>query len=104
MWTSSPLASQFSATVFSCEQHIRKPDPAMYTAALESLGSTANDAVFVGDGGSSELEGAERLGIQAIKIDDSPRDQSSVLRVDVQEWSGATARSFKDVVELIKQS
>jgi putative hydrolase of the HAD superfamily len=103
VWEHSPLSSQFSAAVFSCEQHFRKPDSVMYTTALELLGATAADTVFVGDGGSSELEGAERLGIRAIKIDDQPGVQPSVLSVDVQEWSGDTVRSFRELVELIRQ-
>jgi hypothetical protein len=43
------------------------------------------------------------LGIRAIKIDDQPGVQPSVLSVDVQEWSGDTVRSFRELVELIRQ-
>lgn len=65
-WRDCELAPLFDTVVFSYEAGAAKPDPAIYRQALARLGLQPHEAVFVGDGGSSELEGAERIGIQPL--------------------------------------
>ena len=45
---------------------MQKPDSCIYLEAANRLGVAALDCVFVGDGGSNELEGARRVGMKAI--------------------------------------
>lgn len=52
--------------VFSFEVGAMKPEPAIYAEALRQVGCAASEAVFVGDGGSSELAGARRFGVEPI--------------------------------------
>lgn len=85
VWSSTPLAEHFSATVFSCVLAARKPDARLYENAMHQLGVTSGDWIFIGDGGSNELQGARDLGIDAYFLDDQPADQSKVLRVDVHD-------------------
>lgn len=63
-WEESPLAPMIDAPVFSCHVGYAKPDPEIYRLACRRLGISPIDAVFVGDGGSDELPGAERAGLR----------------------------------------
>lgn len=63
----SELFPFFDAPCLSWEEGIRKPDPAIYHACLEKLGIPAENCLYVGDGGSRELETARALGMQAVQ-------------------------------------
>ncbi|MEF3302036.1 HAD family hydrolase [Paenibacillus sp. GYB003] len=64
-WADSGLPAFFDDVVFSYEVGLAKPDPAIYKLACDRLGVTAEASVFVGDGGSDELNGADRAGMTA---------------------------------------
>lgn len=97
-WDLTPMASRIPVKAFSCELGLRKPDPRMYRTALEQLRVVPSEALFVGDGGSNELAGAEAIGMFALLLDDQPADQSTVLRVDVHEWNGPSVKNISDVL------
>lgn len=59
----SGLFSYFDAPCLSWEAGVRKPDPAIYHRCLALLGVPAEDCLYVGDGGSRELEAAQDLGM-----------------------------------------
>ena len=63
----SELFPYFDASCLSFELGVRKPDPAIYHACLEKLGVPAGNCLYVGDGGSRELEAAKALGMQAVQ-------------------------------------
>ncbi len=65
-WPGSPLAQLFDTVVFSCEVGHVKPDPAIYHIGLKRLGVEACEALFVGDGGSSEHKGAREAGLTPV--------------------------------------
>ena len=67
-WERSPLRHRFDATVFSYHVGIRKPDPRIYRHALESVGASPDEALFVGDGGSDEHRGARAVGMRAVLV------------------------------------
>src|SRR6185503_795176 len=67
-WESSPLRSRLDATVFSYQLGIRKPDARIYAHALNAVGVRADEALFVGDGGSDEHRGARAVGIAPILV------------------------------------
>ena len=67
-WESSPLRSRLDATVFSYQLGVRKPDPRIYAHALNAVGVRADEALFVGDGGSDEHRGARAVGIAPILV------------------------------------
>ncbi|TCM99017.1 putative hydrolase of the HAD superfamily [Paenibacillus sp. BK033] len=64
-WESSELAPHFDEAIFSYAVHSAKPEPLIYQLACERIGVSPSDSVFVGDGGSSELDGASDYGLQA---------------------------------------
>lgn len=69
-WQESPLRDRFDVTCFSFELRMRKPDARIYQHALGALGVAPEDALFVGDGGSSEHRGARALGIGTVLVTD----------------------------------
>lgn len=67
-WPRSPLAELFEGSFFSCECGCAKPQEAFYRHAMERLGVRPDECLFVGDGGSNEHEGAQRLGIDNVLL------------------------------------
>ncbi len=65
-WESSPLAEQVDVPIFSCMEGIAKPDPAIYQLACDRLGIERDAVIFVGDGGSDELNGAAAAGLKPV--------------------------------------
>lgn len=66
-WTSCELNNLIDDPVFSYDIRAKKLQAEIYTEALRRLGCAAENAVFVGDGGSSELAGARELGLKPIR-------------------------------------
>lgn len=65
-WKSSELATYFDSVIFSYDAAMAKPDTAIYQLGCSQLGVKPEEAVFVGDGGSNELEGAARAGMKPL--------------------------------------
>ncbi|MEM7015940.1 MAG: HAD-IA family hydrolase [Pseudomonadota bacterium] len=64
----SPIAKLFDVTVFSCHVGYAKPDPKIYQLTMRELAVDAKDCLFIGDGGSGELKGAQDCGITTVMI------------------------------------
>jgi putative hydrolase of the HAD superfamily len=67
-WHKSPIAGLFDSTVLSCHVGTAKPNREIYEICLRQLDVSADQAVFVGDGGSSELAGARKVGLATVMI------------------------------------
>jgi putative hydrolase of the HAD superfamily len=65
-WDGTEVSGLFDATLFSCRVGLVKPERGIYEMCLRELGVVASEAVFVGDGGSDELQGAKDVGMTAI--------------------------------------
>lgn len=57
------------AIVDSTEVGIVKPDPAIFTPALEALGIEAGRALYVGDTVYADVDGALAAGMQVVQLD-----------------------------------
>jgi putative hydrolase of the HAD superfamily len=66
-WNKSELAPFFDQVLFSYQVGMAKPDIRIYELACEQLSVTPEEAVFIGDGGSDELNGANQAGLQALQ-------------------------------------
>jgi HAD superfamily hydrolase (TIGR01549 family) len=60
------LAPFVDALVVSEEAGVSKPDPAIFQLALDRIGSSAREAVMIGDSWSADILGARAAGIPAI--------------------------------------
>jgi len=67
-WDKSPLTGSFDAAVLSCSVGAVKPERKIYDICLARLGVKPSDAVYVGDGGSSELKGAQAVGMTTVMM------------------------------------
>ncbi|MDA3899626.1 MAG: HAD-IA family hydrolase [Spirochaetes bacterium] len=65
-WDKSLFSSCFDFTVFSCHCGYVKPEPSIYKLCIEGLGKTADECIFVGDGGNNEHTGAKKCGMRTI--------------------------------------
>ncbi|TCZ80192.1 HAD family hydrolase [Paenibacillus albiflavus] len=65
-WKSSQLEPYFDEFIFSYEVGIAKPNPNIYQLACDRMQVQPSEVIFIGDGGSSELEGARAVGMQAL--------------------------------------
>lgn len=63
----SALFPYFDAAFLSCEQGMIKPDPAFFEKCMKKLSVNAEECLYVGDGGSFELETAKSLGMKAVQ-------------------------------------
>lgn len=60
----SVLFPFFNAVCLSWEEKCLKPDPVIFERCLERLGVRAQECIYIGDGGSDELEAARKLGME----------------------------------------
>ena len=67
-WGRSPIAGIFDVEIFSCHVGAVKPEKEIYELCLSRLGVSSDEAIFVGDGGSSELQGARAVGLTTVMI------------------------------------
>jgi putative hydrolase of the HAD superfamily len=67
-WEENEIGPLFNSTVFSCRVGMVKPERGIYEFCLQELGVSAEETVFVGDGGSNELQGATDAGMTAIMV------------------------------------
>jgi putative hydrolase of the HAD superfamily len=89
LWLDSDLSSRVDAVAFSCVLGVRKPDPRIYLTVTEKLAAQPQECLYVGDGGSSELSGARRLGMRAIWYNDvrgAPIDRPDSEVAWTGEW------------------
>jgi putative hydrolase of the HAD superfamily len=63
------LAPCFDAFAWSFRVGAMKPDAAIYLHACAALGVRPQGCVFVGDGNARELDGAQALGMRAVRIE-----------------------------------
>jgi epoxide hydrolase-like predicted phosphatase len=78
----------FDVSVFSAEEGLRKPDPEIYRRALSRLGVAPQEAIYVDDR-PPNVEGASRIGMQAIQFTDSRAVRQEIQRlIRAQACSG----------------
>lgn len=63
----SQLFPYFDAVFLSYEQGVQKPDEEIFKRCIDELGVNAGQCIYIGDGGSRELEAAKSLGMNAVQ-------------------------------------
>lgn len=72
------LSHYFEKVVVSCFEGVEKPDPAIFTRALNRLGVEPGVAIHVGDRKDLDFEGARSAGVDSIVIDRRNRVDDTV--------------------------
>ncbi|MGH3001890.1 MAG: HAD family hydrolase, partial [Gaiellaceae bacterium] len=94
------LAGLFDVEVFSNAVALAKPDPRIYLHCCDLLGVSPSHAVFVGDGANDELEGARRVGMEAILIHPPGEDP---LWPGLADWDGPRVTSIPEVLGVVER-
>ena len=98
LWSSTPFAPLVDTAVLSYNVRLAKPDPRIYAMAAEGLGVAAEECLYVGDGTSNELSGAQRAGMTAVLMR-APYDQADGAR---ESWDGARISDVREVLGLLE--
>jgi putative hydrolase of the HAD superfamily len=101
LWDKSAFVELIDFPVFSCVAGIKKPDPRIYKMALDGLGVNPGDCLYVGDGSSHELTGAQKVGMHPVLIQ-VPYEDETAYKVDPEEWKGPKIGALKEILELVK--
>ncbi|MER6379864.1 HAD family hydrolase [Streptomyces sp. NPDC001127] len=97
VWATSQLSLRFGATAFSCDTGARKPAREQFQICSMRLGVPLDRCVFVGDGGSNELEGACSLDVHAIHLHLPHLNPT----LSVGSWGGTTTASVSELLEVL---
>jgi putative hydrolase of the HAD superfamily len=101
LWGETAFAGLIDAALFSCTERMCKPDRRLYERVAERLGVEPGECLYVGDGGSDELSGAENAGLTAVLIrgaDDMPDE----YRAEAFRWKGRAIDSLDEVLGLVR--
>lgn len=63
----SELATYFDVLCLSYEQGVQKPEKEIFQKCMDSLSVKAEECIYIGDGGSQELEAARSVGMNAVQ-------------------------------------
>ena len=99
-WDESPLASLFDEAIFSCSEGLMKPQPEFYHLALSRLGVPAEEAVFVGDGGDHELDGAKAVGLTTVWTEYLQK-KNAETRALIVPFADHHIDDIRDLIDLI---
>ena len=87
------LAPYFEVVLASAIEELEKPEPAIFTAALERLGLSAAECLHVGDHPVND-GGAREVGIEFVRMDHAGR-------VDPSGADDPVVRGFEELDELV---
>ncbi|KGX84935.1 HAD family hydrolase [Pontibacillus marinus] len=65
------LDNFFDTVHISEIEGMKKPDPRLFQRALQNLGVTAEESIFVGDHEEKDIKGAQSIGMKTVRIDHS---------------------------------
>lgn len=97
IWSTSTLAGRVDAAVFSSEERVLKPDPALYRAVCDRLGVVAGECLYVGNGDGDELAGALSAGMRAVLFT-APGEFPGREAAD---WRGRRISHLGEVIDLV---
>ncbi len=101
LWPESDFAPLFDVAVFSCIERIKKPDPIIYHRACARLEVEPANCLYVGDGSSQELSGAQRAGLHPLWLAVPAEDDPDVHRVDAEHWAGPKVAALGEVLSYV---
>jgi putative hydrolase of the HAD superfamily len=99
-WRESPLYDLFDDVIFSYEVGYLKPQSEIYEIALERMKTIPKKCVFVGDGGSDELKGANELGMKTILTGYLLKKEGKELD-SIKNFADYYIDDFKEIISII---
>lgn len=101
LYSETPFAKLIDNAVFSCVVQRRKPDADIYRLICRELGVVPKRCVYVGDGGSNELFGAQSLGIRSILLH---VPMGEAIQSEAKIWKGEAITSLEELQNLTNHS
>jgi putative hydrolase of the HAD superfamily len=98
VWGETPFAALFDAAVFSATAGCMKPDRRIYELALEELGVSGAESLFVGDGANDELRGACDVGMTPVLAELGGVEPPWP---SVRDWSGLRVTAIPQVLDVV---
>lgn len=95
-----PVHRLLDARVLSVEMGICKPEPGMFLSAAALVGARPEECLYVGDGGSRELSGAEAVGMTAVRLRAPDLAGHLTFNPDTA-WSGTDITGLTDTIGLV---
>lgn len=102
LWSGLPVAPLIDAKRFSIEEGMKKPDASLYVSVAKELGVEVEQCLYVGDGGSNELEGAAAVGMDAVLLDD--RESGNAVVYGRFDWNGPSIAHLDQLHGLIDRN
>jgi putative hydrolase of the HAD superfamily len=97
-WPRLQVAPLVDAPVFSCVEGTRKPDPRLFLAAADRLGTDPAGCLYVGDGGGRELTGSSGVGMHAVLLAGPDWHSSQRVYDREDDWGGARIGSLTELL------
>ena len=101
LWSQTPFAALIDTALFSSREKLCKPDAALYLRACERLGVTPEQCLYVGDGNSRELSGAQAVGMTAVLIAVPGEVHYDYGQLEAASWQGMRIAALKDLMDLV---
>lgn len=100
LFKKTKMFKYFDTVIFSCDAKVKKPNKEIYLKALNDLNIAPEEAIFIGDGGSNELTGANNVGLLPICLKDN--NIENCFRYDAQKnWHGKLIENLSQINTLI---
>jgi len=100
LWPETAFADLFDSAIFSSRERLKKPDPRIFQLACERLGLAPERCLYIADGENYELAAAAKLGMHAVLIQNSSRDNRSELLREAREWRGTAVSALIEILDL----
>ena len=104
LWPATPLAPLIDVPIFSCSVGLKKPDARIYLLACERLSVIPQKCLFMGDGGSNELGGANAVGMFPVLIRVPYENEHNTRRHGEEQWHGAQIATVKDILPFVDEA
>jgi len=102
LWESTSLAPYIDAAILSFRVGVRKPQRRIYDLGCVALSVEPSRCIYVGDGGSHELTGAVRAGIDAVLLRVESEIDLDPYRPDALTWKGPAIESLSALVHVLR--
>jgi putative hydrolase of the HAD superfamily len=88
------LLNRFDCTIFSSEVGLRKPNRAIYAAALRELKVQEAEALFIGDRVREDVLGPRAIGVDAVLTHEFRQEDPGAVEVEV-------VRDLSELLEVV---
>ena len=94
LYAETRIAEWVDASVFSCLVKLKKPDPDIYKLVCKELRVPPEQCVYVGDGGSRELSGAQAVGMRPILL---RVPEGEMVQPEARVWQGEAIDTLEEL-------